>query len=101
MVSATKTSRPSAGFSTAALRHQHHKVIPMASHVLHEIFLHITWHTKDDSPLLTPSLEPVVHKVLTNCCHETKGAIYTRLTARQRTSIWPSTSNRMLRLASW
>ena len=45
----------------------------MASHVFHEIYLHITWHTKDDSPLLIPSLEPAVHKVLTTRCHETKG----------------------------
>src|SRR5438105_4501201 len=45
----------------------------MASHVFHEIYLHITWHTKDDSPLLIPSLEPVVYKLLTNRCHQTKG----------------------------
>ena len=27
----------------------------MSSHVFHEIFLHLNWHTKDNSPLITPS----------------------------------------------
>ena len=45
----------------------------MAGHVYHEIYLHITWHTKDDSPLLVPSLEPRVHDVLRERCHQTKG----------------------------
>ena len=48
----------------------------MASHVYHEIYLHITWHTKDDSPLLTPTLEPAVHDVLRDRCHQTKGAYF-------------------------
>jgi REP element-mobilizing transposase RayT len=45
----------------------------MASHVFHEIYLHLTWHTKDDSPLLTSTLEPLVHKLLTSRCHQTSG----------------------------
>jgi REP-associated tyrosine transposase len=45
----------------------------MASHVYHEVYLHITWHTKDDSPLLMPCIEPAVHEILTNRCHSTKG----------------------------
>jgi putative transposase len=45
----------------------------MASHVYHEIYLHITWHTKDDSPLLIPNIEPIVHEILTGRCHATKG----------------------------
>jgi len=45
----------------------------MASHVFHEIYLHITWHTKDDSPILTASVEPLVHGLLTDRCHQTKG----------------------------
>ncbi len=45
----------------------------MATHVFHEIYVHLTWHTKDDSPILTPTLEPLVHNVLTNRCHQTKG----------------------------
>jgi REP element-mobilizing transposase RayT len=48
----------------------------MAGHVYHEIYLHITWHTKDDSPLLTPQFELVVHEVLRNRCHETKGVYF-------------------------
>jgi hypothetical protein len=36
----------------------------MASHVFHEIYLHITWHTKDDNPLLIPSIEAEVHEIL-------------------------------------
>lgn len=48
----------------------------MASHVYHEIYLHITWHTKDDSPLLTPTLEPSVHDVLRDRCHQTKGVYF-------------------------
>ena len=45
----------------------------MAAHVYHEIYLHITWHTKDDTPLLVPDFEPSVHSVLTDRCHQTKG----------------------------
>ena len=45
----------------------------MASHVFHEIYLHLTWHTKDDEPLLTPNLEPLVYEVLTGRCHQTRG----------------------------
>ena len=45
----------------------------MASHVYHEIYLHITWHTKDDVPLLVPGFESDVHQVLTGRCHATKG----------------------------
>jgi putative transposase len=45
----------------------------MASHVFHEIYLHLTWHTKDDCPILIPSLEPLVHKLLTDRCHQTRG----------------------------
>jgi REP element-mobilizing transposase RayT len=45
----------------------------MAAHVFHEIYLHLTWHTKDDVPLITAELEPLVHEVLTGRCHQTKG----------------------------
>ena len=45
----------------------------MASHVFHEIYLHITWHTKDDSPILIPSIEPLVHSLLTDRCHQSRG----------------------------
>jgi putative transposase len=29
-----------------------------------EINLHVTWHTKDSLPLLTPTVEPLVHRYL-------------------------------------
>jgi hypothetical protein len=31
----------------------------MASHVFHEIYLHINWHVKSNHPLLTAKLEPL------------------------------------------
>ncbi|MFN0054520.1 MAG: IS200/IS605 family transposase [Planctomycetales bacterium] len=45
----------------------------MSSHVYHEIFLHFNWHTKDDSPILIPTVEPVVHKLLRDRCQKAKG----------------------------
>jgi putative transposase len=45
----------------------------MASHVFHEIYLHLTWHTKDDASLLVPGFESLVHEVITGRCHQTKG----------------------------
>jgi REP element-mobilizing transposase RayT len=47
----------------------------MSSHVFHEIFLHLTWHTKDNSPLITPVLEPLILAKLTHRCEGTKGVI--------------------------
>jgi putative transposase len=48
----------------------------MSSHVFHEIYLHINWHTKGDSPLLIPTLEPVVHDILTERCRKTDGVYF-------------------------
>jgi REP element-mobilizing transposase RayT len=45
----------------------------MASHVFHEIYLHINWHTKDDQPLLEGQLEKDVHDHVTQRCRATKG----------------------------
>ena len=45
----------------------------MASHVFHEIYLHLNWHAKADQPLLTPQLEPAVHEFLLARCRQTKG----------------------------
>ena len=45
----------------------------MSSHVFHEIYLHINWHTKDDVPLLIPRIEIAVHKLLTDRCKQTRG----------------------------
>lgn len=45
----------------------------MSSHVFHEIYLHINWHTKSDQRLLTPRIEPIVHGLLQKRCRETRG----------------------------
>lgn len=36
----------------------------MASHVFHEIYLHLNWHVKLSQPILTAEVEPVVHKLI-------------------------------------
>ena len=45
----------------------------ISSHVYHEIFLHFNWHTKDDSPILVPAVEQVVHNLLEDRCQKSKG----------------------------
>jgi putative transposase len=45
----------------------------ISSHVYHEIFLHINWHTKDDSPFLVPAVEQVVYGRLNDRCQKSKG----------------------------
>lgn len=45
----------------------------ISSHVYHEIFLHFNWHTEDDSPILVPAVEQVVHELLTDRCQKLKG----------------------------
>jgi len=48
----------------------------MSAHVFHEIYLHFNWHTKGDSPLLTPTLEPIVHEFLQSRCQSTNGVYF-------------------------
>jgi putative transposase len=48
----------------------------MAGHVFHEIYLHLNWHTKNDQPLLTPTVEPLVHQFLIDRCRATKGVYF-------------------------
>lgn len=45
----------------------------MAWHVFHDICLHVTWHTKDNLPLLKEDVEQAVHEFLRRRCIETKG----------------------------
>ena len=45
----------------------------MASHVFHEIFLHINWHVKEDRPTLNPDVEPLVHNFITERCRKMNG----------------------------
>ena len=41
-----------------------------------EINLHITWHTKESVPLLTPDIETAVHKSVLKRCLETPGVFF-------------------------
>ncbi len=50
--------------------------LSMSSHVFHEIYLHLNWHTKNDQPLLTPDFEPLVHKFLQQRCLYNKGVYF-------------------------
>ena len=45
----------------------------MSSHVYHEIFLHLNWHTKLSMPLLNPILEKQVYSQITTRIRTTKG----------------------------
>jgi putative transposase len=45
----------------------------MSSHVFHEIYLRLNWHTKGSRALLTTALEPEVHRRLQDRCRKTKG----------------------------
>lgn len=45
----------------------------MAAHVFHQIYLHLTWHTKASLPLLTPELEREVFAFFRERCAKTKG----------------------------
>jgi putative transposase len=41
-----------------------------------EINLHITWHTKDSLPLLTPEVEPVAQRIVKKRAIETPGVFF-------------------------
>jgi REP element-mobilizing transposase RayT len=48
----------------------------MSSHVFHEIYLHFNWHTKSDHPLITPTIEPLIHQHISDRCRRTKGVYF-------------------------
>ena len=48
----------------------------MASHVFHEVYLHLNWHTKNDSPLLIANMEGAVHDFLRDRCRAMKGVYF-------------------------
>ena len=48
----------------------------MSSHVFHEIYLHLNWHTKDNAPLIVPRLESQIHDFLRERCRQTKGVYF-------------------------
>ena len=45
----------------------------MSRNYYSEINLHITWHTKESSPLLIPKIESIVHHYLRGRCIDTQG----------------------------
>lgn len=45
----------------------------MSDHVFHDIFLHITWHTKNELPLVKGDIENTVYQFLRRRCAHTKG----------------------------
>ncbi|NOZ40430.1 MAG: IS200/IS605 family transposase [Planctomycetes bacterium] len=46
----------------------------MSRNYYSEINLHIVWHTKNSSPLLTPSIEPLAYRALRKRIVDTSGA---------------------------
>lgn len=48
----------------------------MSLHVFSEIFLHLTWHTDGNAPLLRGATEALVHNYLRNRCRQTKGVYF-------------------------
>ena len=48
----------------------------MASHIFHELFIHLNWHTKEDQALLNEKLEPQVHEFLKRRSMDTKGLYF-------------------------
>jgi REP element-mobilizing transposase RayT len=51
----------------------------MSSHVFHEIYLHLNWHTKDDHPILCGELEELAHTLLSDKARSIKGAFLHQL----------------------
>ena len=48
----------------------------MASHIFHELFIHLNWHTKEDQALLNEKLETQVHEFLKRRSMDTKGVYF-------------------------
>lgn len=61
---------PRAGFSRAC---ETSKVCVVSSHVYHEIFVHLNWHTKLDAPLLTGQVEELAYAAIGEKCRRIKG----------------------------
>jgi len=67
----------------------------MSRNFYSEINLHITWHTKESSPLLVPKVETVVHHYLRGRCINTPGVFVhdvggTETHVHLCVSIWPT-----------
>ena len=48
----------------------------MARHVYSEINLHITWYVKESLPIISPDIEPGLHKHIRSYALKTKGVIF-------------------------
>jgi REP element-mobilizing transposase RayT len=48
----------------------------MSSHVFHEIYLHINWHTLGSRPMITPSLEALIFDFIRQRCFFTPGVYF-------------------------
>ena len=48
----------------------------MASHIFHELFIHLNWHTRENQALLNEKLEPKVHEFLDREAWDTKGIYF-------------------------
>ncbi len=48
----------------------------MSIRVYSEINLHLTWHTKNDMPLITPAMQPELYAFLKDKIVETRGAYF-------------------------
>ena len=60
----------------------------MSSHVFHEIYLHLNWHTKASRSLPTAALEPDVHEFLRERVRHTRAPTSTALVGQKTTCIW-------------
>src|SRR5258707_15748874 len=68
----TARQPPSGGFSLFGFSHFCGDP-PMSRNYYAEITLHLTWHTKDSSPLLIPKVEAAAHHALRGKCINTPG----------------------------
>ena len=57
----------------------------MARNYYSEINLHLTWHTKESLPLLTPQVEPFVHRYVRQRIINTPGRLCMKSAARKPT----------------
>jgi putative transposase len=48
----------------------------MARHIYSEINLHITWHVKQNLPIITREIEPRLHKYIRSYALQSKGVIF-------------------------
>ena len=47
----------------------------MSDHIFHDVCLHITWHTKNDEPLLREDIEQALNYFVRRRCAQTKGVV--------------------------